>query len=341
MENNISKYKREQSSTFLNKQNSNSRNFRFPLLEDLKAQRKTAVIFFFKCTVFSILLLILDWTIASTLRLGLDRYFGLNSPCRVLCIGHSHLVLGVDKMVLEEKLKTPVAIYARQGADIPNRLAMIRHYLAVQPDSVKIIVYDVDSHLFTEKGLSANSHRLFYPFMDIPVIREYLRENAVSAEEYWLRRYFKSPRFDEVTMGLSIRGWTKKWSNLKYGQVNIKRLKKELQQGNYRKISFDTKSISLFEETIRFVRSHDIHLILVYIPTIDLLNNAEPEKVDQSINFFKSFAAQDDGITFIDYNPKLSHRHEVFYDPIHLNPEGQNLLTNYLGSDLKKIIEKP
>lgn len=313
------------------------KNIQVPLLDDLKAQKRILPIFLVKFAIFLSLFFISDRMLGDSLKAGLDRYFGLDRPANVLCIGHSHTVLGIDKTGLEDQLNLPVAKYARQGANISNRLAMIRHYLAVHPHSVKTIIYDMDAHTFTGEGLSANSHRLFYPFMDTPVIREYVKANCSSYGEYQLRNYLKLPRFDEVTLALSLRGWLKKWSNLKYGQVNVQRLRNELNQGDYRKIAFDSENIELFEETLRLIRAHGIHLVLVYIPTIDLLNNAEPEKYQEAIRRFEKYAAQSDGITFLNYNPEFSHRHELFYDPIHLNVIGQKLITERLANDLKKL----
>lgn len=312
-------------------------SLQMPLFDDLKAQKNTLGRFLIKSSVFLVIIVLSDQIAGGFLRMGLDRYFGLDVPARILCIGHSHSVLGIDKTGLEKELHTPVAKYARQGADASNRLAMIRHYLAVHPNPVRIIVYDVNAHAFTGKGLSANSHRLFYPFMDIPVIRDYVQKHSTSPVEYWLRRYLKLPRFSEVTLSLSIRGWLRKWTNLKYTQIDIERTKKQLNQGNFRKISFDPGPSKLFKQTIRLVRSHNIHLVLAYIPTIDLLNEAEPAKYQEAIRIFEEYASKDSGITFLNYNPEFSHRHELFYDPIHLNENGQKLFTKYLAENLKRI----
>ena len=48
---------------------------------------------------------ILDIGIASVLKLGVDNYFGLNQRADVLLIGHSHLMLSIDKQKMENDLK--------------------------------------------------------------------------------------------------------------------------------------------------------------------------------------------------------------------------------------------
>ncbi len=105
-----------------------------PLVDDLKAQKNTIGRFLIKSSVFLVILFLSDQIAGGFLRMGLDRYFGLDVPARILCVGHSHSVLGIDKIALEKELHTPVSKYARQGADASDRLAMIRHYLAVHPN---------------------------------------------------------------------------------------------------------------------------------------------------------------------------------------------------------------
>jgi hypothetical protein len=289
--------------------------------------------------LFLALLFLCDFMIGGLLKEGLDRYFGLAAPSPVLCIGHSHTVLGIDKTGLESRLGLPVAKYARQGADLSNRLAMIRHYLDAHPGAVKALVYDVDAHLFTGTGLSANSHRLFYPFMDSYVVRDYIAAQTPDPLEYWPRRLFKLPRFSEVTIGLSIRGWLGKWTNLKYGTVNTERLARQIENGDFRRIAFDPAAVALFEGTLQRVRSRGIHVVLAYIPTIDIFNAAEPNRYREAIRRLTAYAAGDSGVTFLNYNPAFAHRHDLFYDPIHLNPEGQKQVTARLAGDLKRILE--
>lgn len=154
-----------------------------------------------------------------------------------------------------------------------------------------------------------------------------------------LRRFLKTSRFSEVTVALSIRGWLRKWSNFKRGAVDVQRLQKKIVAGTVRRISFDTKNIAAFEQTIKEVRSRGIQLVLLYIPTLDVLNAVEPEKYAEAIRKFETYAAADPGVIFLNYNPDLSARHELFYDSIHMNPAGQNVVTRRLAVDLARILD--
>ena len=310
---------------------------RIPLVQDVAQQRKRLAALLARVVVLLLLFTSVDRMAAGFLVRGLKRSYGLDVPSQVLCIGHSHTALGIDRIALEQQLGVPVSKYARNGANIADRLSMIKHYLEEQPTSVKVVVYDVDAHTFTGKGLSLNSYTLFYPFMDSPSVDAYVRQHACYSE-YWLRRVLQLPRFDLETCNASLRGWLGVSTNLKRGKVDSDRLKKEIATGAIRRISFDEESLASFEETLRFVSGKGIYIVLLYIPTIDLYNEAEPEQFERAVQLLQYYSTIYDGIAFLNYNPVFSHRHELFYDCMHLNPQGQKLVTEKLAHDLKSIL---
>jgi len=310
---------------------------RVPLIRDLLGQRTQLKVFLGKLCVFLVLFGIFDRLAAWMLLKGMDRSLGLDVPARVLCVGHSHTGLGIDKTVLENELEVQVAKYARNGANLADRSAMIKHYLEHQPSSVEVLVYDVSAHTFTGAGLSRNSYTLFYPFMDSPSVDVYVRKNAPWLD-YYIRQVIQLRRFDLDTCNAAIRGWLRMWANLKHGQVDMVRLRKQIAGGDIRSISFDQECIDLLDETISFAVARDIVVVLLYIPTVDIYNAAEPEAYDRAIRMLQDRAARSEKVTFLDYNPVFSHRHELFYDPIHLNPQGQRLVTERLAQDLKRIL---
>jgi hypothetical protein len=308
-----------------------------PLIEDVRLQRAQVKAFVVKLALFSVLLVAFDRAGAEFLARGLERAYGLGTPATVLCIGHSHTALGIDETALEKELGVPVAKYARIGANVADRLVMIRQYLERQPSSVRILVYDVDAHIFTGKGLSLNSYTLFYPFMDSPSADAYVRR-CTSFTDYHIRHLLKLRRFNLETCNAALRGWLRMYANLKSGTLNVERLKKEIAGGQIRHISFDDDGIKCFEETLRFVLGKGIHVVLLYIPTVDLYNQAEPAQYARAIQLLRDFSAQFERVTFLDYNPFLAHRYELFYDPVHLSPYGQQVVTKTLIHDLELIL---
>jgi hypothetical protein len=309
-----------------------------PLIRDLRLQAPSVCRLASKTVLLLVLFVGLDRSLGWMLRTGLDRYYGLNEPAAVLCVGHSHTVLGVDKVYLEQALGLPVAKFAVEGANAADRLMMIQYYFTRQPKSLRAVVYDVDAHTFTGAGLSSSSYQLLFPFIDDPEMRRYLKQNCASRTEYVLRRLLCTTRYNELTISLAMRGYLKKWTNFKFGKYNIEAIRQQIREGRFRRIAFDKDSINLFEKTTSFVSSHGCTMFLAYIPTIDVFNGAEPEKFQHSVEMLDHYAATSPTIVFLDYNREYQSRHDLFFDSIHLNRDGQKEVTARLAQDLKRFL---
>jgi len=309
-----------------------------PLLHDLRSQASLLKRFFGKALLLLLLFICLDRLLGGILRAGLDRYYGLDQPAVVLCVGHSHTVLGIDKVYLERELGVPVAKFAVEGANTADRLMMIRYYFSRQPNSVRAVVYDVDAHTFTGAGLSSSSYQLLFPFIDDPEMRAYIKRNCASRNEYILRRLLCVTRYDELTLSLSIRGYLRKWTSYKFGKVDVAALGQQIQEGRFRRIEFDRDNINQFENTLSFVRDNHCTLFEAYIPTMDVFNRAEPDKFQRSMEMLSKYAATNSRVVFLNYNEVFQSRHELFRDPIHLNRDGQREVSAKLAEDLKRCL---
>ena len=285
--------------------------------------------------MFCVIFLLLDYCASSILQKGLDRTYGLDRPAEILAIGHSHTQSGLDPVKLEHDLGVPVGMYATGGANTFDRLAMIRHYFSEHHGSVRTVVYDVDYLTFNSSGISSNSYRQFYPYMDNPEMNAYIKKNSGSWSEYTSRRFLRLLRFDNHTLNQSLRGILGYRKNYKTGRVDIAALRQRLASEKQPDIKADPENVKCFEETVRFVRSQNARLVLVYIPTIDLVNNLDRKGHRQIIAMFNSYAAADPGVVFLDYNKKYEQRHDLFRDPTHLNRDGQVIVTTELIQDLK------
>jgi len=292
-----------------------------------------------KMLFFVMLFVAFDHFAGSILGKGLDHYYGLAEPAGILCVGDSHTVLGIDKVRIERETGVKVAKFALEGANTLDRQALLDYYLRKCPNSVRVVIYDVSDKTFSSKGLSSNSYRLLFPFMDDPGVRKYVRENCHDWTEYWLRRFLCTPRFDESAISVAMRGYLGNWSNLKYGTVDIVRLEKDITEGRYRQILFDDANIKVFEDSVETVRNHGIPIVLLYIPTVDVINRTEPEKHRIAVEKFLTLSKKDRGVIFLDYNSEYEEQHKLFYDPIHMNPEGQKVITGRLIGDLRRILD--
>lgn len=289
--------------------------------------------------IFGVLLafMVLDALTGTLLTKGLNRYYGLNSNAEIALVGHSHLMLGVDKTVLENELDIPVAKYTREGVNIADRQIMIRQLLR-ENSKIKTVIYGVDAWSFSGEGLSANSHTLFYPFLKNTEVNNYVKRQADPAD-YWLHKIIKTARFSEGLISSSFRGYLNNWSNLKFGKVDVDRLKKEIAAGQFRKIHNSPENISILKASINELQTHGIKVILLYVPTIDLYNRAEPEKFKESMEIIKDLPNEFDNVQFVNYLEPLSHDYSLFFDPIHMNPKGQKQVTQQLINDLRELNE--
>ncbi len=290
----------------------------------------------FLIRVFGVLLFffVLDLAAGKFLETGLEKYYGLYTNAQVALVGHSHLMLGVDKEKLEKGIGISVAKYTREGVNVQDRKIMVEQ-LVDSNKEVSTLIYGVDAWSFTSEGLSKNSYSQFYPFLYASKIKEFIRNNA-SKTDYWTKRLIKTSRFDETLLSSAIRGHLGKWTNLKYGTVNIENLQRSIGKEEFRKIKNDAKSIEEFQKTMEIAIENNIEVILLYVPTIDLLQTAQPREFNRTIAIFEKIAAENKGITFLNWQSPWSENYELFYDPIHLNPKGQRVVTDSLITYLKQ-----
>ena len=266
------------------------------------------------------------------LKAGLCRYFCLN-PADVLVIGHSMSEMGIDRDLLEKHLGRSVAKYCMNGAGTADRMVMIRHYIEATGHKPKYIIYDVSARSFSF-GLADNSYALFYPFFSSQVIREYLKENAPCGD-YWKKRLIPLTRYDDTRFGAVIRGYRRDWKCSSNRKVDIKVFDQRLKQGDFWKISFDEENMQLFEKTLAWLDEQNIVCILVALPCLDMLNEAQPELYKKAMEYITDVSDKYSNVAFYDMNGLLSKRHELFRDPIHLNRNGQIVATRQLAEELR------
>lgn len=290
-----------------------------------------------KFSLFILLFFTVDFCISFFLADGLKKYYGLNTPSEILMVGHSHTMLGLDKYKIEESIHCKVAKYAIEGANVQDRFTMIKHFLHQNGDSVKIIIYDVDAFFITGEGLSKNSYKLFFPFMDDLYIDEYLRMETKSCYEYLIKKWIRTSRFTDLNLNGSLRGHLGFYSNLKYGVIDTLEYKKRIDKNDFRKITFDKQLQEKFEEILKLVSGKNIKLVLLLIPTIDILNRTEPEKYDKAIGLLREYSQKYKNVYFLNYNYELAKEHDLFYDAVHLNQKGNREVTARLINELKEI----
>lgn len=278
-----------------------------------------------------------DFGIERFLLHGVRESYGLNQHSDMLIIGHSHIMLATDKVRMEKELGIKISKYTREGVNVSDRKVMVKQYLdSPYSDSLKVCLYGVDLCTFTGEGLSANSYKLFYPFIDERNFSDYIRQQA-DAKDYWSHKLVRSSRYnDDVLKNASIRGWRHDWSNRKTGEVDIEAYKKRLADGNERHITMNKELIQEFRETVEIMTARGIKVILVNTPTLDLLNDFELDKFAQMVAWYEDYAAQNELVEYWDFNPEYASRYDLMHDRLHLNVQGQKVITDEL---IKKLEE--
>lgn len=289
-----------------------------------------------KIVLFVLLFIGVDRGIGFIINEGLYRYFGLNQYADVLFLGHSHLMLAVDKSKFEEETGAKVSKYCREGVNVADRYVMLRHFLSLPySDSLKYVIYGVDQFMFTGKGLSQNSYKLFYPFMNNKSIDSYIRQST-SCYDYWLHKLICSTRYSDALLNSAIRGWRQDWSNYKIGQLNVETLQKQIEGGKQRHIHFEPDLMGEFEKTLDLLKQKGIVTILVNTPVAQLLNNYEPLKYRKTISYLQS-KADSINVYYWDLNPEFSDKYDLLFDPIHLNVEGQQVINSVLAKKYQSL----
>ena len=285
-----------------------------------------------KCFVGLLIYFIVNILFLKLFNYGMKQYYCL-WPADILVIGHSMSEMAIDRDLLEKQTGHSVAKYCMNGTSIPDRLVMIRHYIESTGHKPKAILYDIGPRSFSG-GLAFNSHALFYPFMnESPTVADYVRSNA-DTKDYYLKMLVPLARYDDTRIGAVIRGYCHDWKNRSIKQLNIDHFKLQLAQGNFWKIQLNPGRQAIFEETLDFLETQNIRLFLLILPNIDLLNNAEPEKNTEVLHYIENAISRHSNVTLINTNADFQSRYELFVDPIHLNPQGQQAITNFLASKI-------
>ena len=92
-----------------------------------------------KFIAFILIFFILDFCISFFLLNGINKYYGLGENSEIGIVGHSHLMLGIDKESVEKELGVKVSKYTREGADVVDRKIMIQQLLHSNPNIKTII----------------------------------------------------------------------------------------------------------------------------------------------------------------------------------------------------------
>jgi hypothetical protein len=301
-----------------------------PLITDLKNDKRW-VKNLLRVLGFILFFFFLDFLVSAFMLRGAERFYGLKSDADILMIGHSHLMLAVDKMMLEEESGLKVAKYTRKGVNMADRMVMVEHYYSVCKTKPESVILSIDPWLFTGEGLSQNSWKLFLPFMDNREVDDYIKTSSNSRFDYLRYRLIRSSRFDVGLLNAASRGWLNNWDNLKFGTIDTIRYSNKETLSQFRPISINQELADDFVNVLDFLHKENIKLLLLNTPIWKPLVDVNSQDYERSIDMIEKLKSiHCPSAIIIDMVPEFSERTELFYDPIHLNPQGQKVITQRL-----------
>jgi hypothetical protein len=291
--------------------------------------------------LFLVLVIVIDYLVSVLLLKGIEMNYGLNSDADILLNGHSHLMLALDKQLLEKQSGLKVAKYTREGVNISDRFVMIKHYFTTCTKKPAIVVLGIDPWLFSADGLSKNSYLLFLPFMDKSEVREFIKKSVTKKFDYLMPKWIRSSRYNSTLLNASIRGYLKNWDNFKLGVIDTVRLKNEIDNGRYRTIAFNHQLMDDFSNTLHFLNEKNVKVILLNTPVYKPIISVQIDQYMRSLQTIDSITkVACPKARIVDLAPNFSDKRSLFFDQIHLNPEGQKVITIYFLEVLDSVIKR-
>jgi len=294
---------------------------------------------FAKVLLLAVIMFLVESGLGDLLKIGLDRYDGLDRKPDILCIGNSQTISGIDENRLALGLGVPVTKFARNGVNIFERNIMVVDFFKQPTRRPQVVIYDVNPELFLNQRMRENSYTRFFPYMDTPEVADYLKTKCSDKTEFITRKYIKLLRYNNPWLvRCSIKGHLRIHDSFTYSKINYVQAEAKAKPLRSNAVDFDIRNYNCFIETIRFLRSKEVKVVLLYIPTLDLYNRHHEEEGQFVESTLLSLAAKDNGILFLNYSKRYQSVHEYFSDFEHVNRDGQIRVTDDLINDISPFI---
>lgn len=290
---------------------------------------------FKKLSIFIALFLILDFSLFFLLKSGLDKYYGFGKSPDILIIGSSASLSGYDVDVMETALDKKVSLYAQEGSSLMLRYIMLNHFLTSNKGSVTTVLFEVSPRNFFDRGLAANSHKLFYPYLDDTVIKNYIVSEETKPSNYYVRKLIRTSRFDNNLLKYSFQGHVGFNKNVKHSMVDTITFARRDSE-NSEAIIMDSMKIKSLEQSINLILDNHANAVLVNFPVTKFLQDTYVrEDYNQYLNMLQSLTLKYKGVSLLDLNIETYNDNQLFSDMGHLNRAGQLRFTEKICTELE------
>ena len=269
-----------------------------------------------------------DFAFSQIMLLGLNKYYGIDDKPDVLINGSSMSMSGFNRKDIEHLTGLQVSNYSYEGVTVKDRHAMIDHFFNVYPEGIRTVVYEVNPILFSSFKSADNVYSIFYPYMDNKVIDQYIKQNA-PRREYFANKIIRTKRYDSRLNRLIIRGLLNNYDNLKTNSLDSAVIEHLYLRKETINIGMEKSAMSMFENTMDLIESHNSDIILIMMPMYYMkLNTFNQDEYKLLVDYLENLCSSRDHIKFLDLNnDSLIFNPAFFSDPLHFNSSGQRQIT--------------
>ncbi|MGE5315947.1 MAG: hypothetical protein ACM3Q4_14740 [Acidobacteriota bacterium] len=284
-----------------------------------------------RLALFVLLFAAVDFFVSEALLLGLCKYYGFDSEPDILINGTSGTISAISKAEIERATRNSVALFAREGVSVDDRLAMVDYFYSEHPRSVKTVIYEIDPKLFSLAPAAANVYTQFLPFMDNEIIDLYIRRHA-SDMEYFISRFIRMRRYDVHFLKMAARGFLGYSENPNTGMLDTIPLLAHVEQKGTIPVEMHPERIRCFEKTMELIRENGAEVLLVMIPMHYLKHQTfEDSSMKRFYRYFEEYQKTNPNVEFLDFNAgHITIDATLFHDPVHMNRRGQKAVSGRL-----------
>ncbi len=279
--------------------------------------------FLIKSLIFVGLFFIMDYGWFFLLRKGLDRYYGFGKSPEILIIGSSASISGFDIEMMESTLGRKVAIYAQEGSSLDLKYTMLSHFLNKNKASLSTVILEISPRNFFNRGLAENSHKLFYPYMDDPIIDDYIASEETKTTDYYIHKLIRTSRFNNYLLKYSVQGHLGFHENVKSSIVDTTAFTHH-NTNVLEAIILDSAKVKVLEKSINLIHENNAFAVLVNFPVTTFLQETyNTDDYIQYLALLTGLTQEYEGVSFIDLNIDKCNDYRLFSDRGHLNRMGQ------------------
>jgi hypothetical protein len=293
------------------------------------------ITFIYKIAILVILFFVLDYLISCGLIIGLNKYYGFHQKPEVLINGTSIAMSGFNRRDIEGRTSLRTASYSHEGVSVDERFEMIDHFFQENPNSVKVVIYEVNPVIFSVNKIADNVYTIFYPYMDNKSIDKFVNERA-GKKEYYIHKLVRTSRFDSRLLRLVVSGYSGNYNNLKKNRLDTASLVQLIALKDKSQVIMDSQKIKVFGNTMDLIIANNSRILLVMMPMyyhkLQTFNSTELEGLNK---YFERFSKAHKDITFLNLNQdSLVRDANLFSDPLHFNLYGQQKISGIISSYL-------